>query len=519
MSKKSVSQSSTPSLEPWGLHWFRRDLRVPGNPALIDQFKAFDGRVMGIFCFDSTFLKRSDFSHHRFGFFLNTLTALQRELQNQGSDLLIVDAPPRDAFDQLFTFLKRHKSLPQKVTWNRDYEPFARTRDMQAETAIQEYGVATKTFRDHLVLEPNDIERPQSKSGDKPNSFYQVYTPFSKRWIETIQSPAFLNRITGAKKLSQYVDELHRKKKIFSLTWSSFQDLKNFPFQNSERTLENFINENNKQLTITLPKAGIAAAHNQLSLFAPKLLSYKQERDLPSQSGTSHLSIYLKNGTITTNQIIDHLKLLNNEQLKNENALQYLKELIWREFYYAIIYHRPDCEHEPFLKQYRPLQWQNNEVWFSRWKEGTTGFPIVDAGMRQLCTTGWMHNRVRMIVASFLTKDLLIDYRWGERYFMEQLLDGDLAPNNGGWQWAASTGCDPQPYFRIFNPWSQAEKFDPDCIYIKKYIPELKTYSTKMIHSEDAAHAGLLSNHGYPRPIVQHSAQRLKALEMYKACR
>jgi deoxyribodipyrimidine photo-lyase len=211
------------------------------------------------------------------------------------------------------------------------------------------------------------------------------------------------------------------------------------------------------------------------------------------------MSVYLKNGSITIAQIAAILELTADGP-----GLKYFQELIWREFYFHILYHVPRVETETFNPKYRVLAWENDAEKFARWKEGRTGFPIVDAGMRQLNATGWMHNRVRMIVASFLTKDLLVDYRWGERYFMEKLLDGDLAPNNGGWQWAASTGCDPQPYFRIFNPTSQGEKLDPRGEYVTRWVPEL---------------AGRERIHDPLDPIVDHAKARERALHLFKSAR
>ena len=252
--------------------------------------------------------------------------------------------------------------------------------------------------------------------------------------------------------------------------------------------------------------AGPAAAHKALDDFKNKLELYPIDRDIPGTNGTSHMSIFLKNGSITTGQIIDKLKLNKATYNGNDGKTKFLKELVWREFYYHILFHRPQVETEPFLENYKKLKFPNSEKFFEAWCSGQTGYPIVDAGMRQLNQTGWMHNRVRMIVASFLTKDLLVDYRLGENYFMKTLLDGDLAPNNGGWQWAASTGCDPQPYFRIFNPTLQSQKFDPTGAYIRKFVPELSRLSEKQIHFPQ-------------KPIVDHSIQRDKALKMYKAAR
>ncbi len=210
--------------------------------------------------------------------------------------------------------------------------------------------------------------------------------------------------------------------------------------------------------------------------------------------------------------VLAEAKLHQSRFKETDGPTHFVKEIAWREFYYHVLYHRPEVEQTAFLERYRDLRWENRLDWFEAWKAGTTGYPIVDAGMRQLLTTGWMHNRVRMIVASFLTKDLHIDWRWGERWFMERLLDGDLAPNNGGWQWAASTGCDPQPYFRIFNPQLQSEKFDPAGEYLRRYVPELTDFDRSAIH---APHRQGTSGR-YPPPLVDHAVQRDKALALYR---
>jgi deoxyribodipyrimidine photo-lyase len=266
-----------------------------------------------------------------------------------------------------------------------------------------------------------------------------------------------------------------------------------------------------KKVTVPIPPVGGLAALEKLRSFQPKITQYGKQRDIPSVAGTSLLSPFFKNGSLTGAQVIAELDLDRPGKL-SDGEEKYLKEIVWREFYYHILWHFPKVETTAFLEKFKDLKWENNEKYFEAWKEGKTGYPIVDAGMRQLKKTGWMHNRVRMIVASFLTKDLLIDWKWGEKYFMETLLDGDLAPNNGGWQWAASTGCDPQPYFRIFNPYLQSKKFDPEGKYIKEYIPELKNLSSKEIHEP-----ALNRPKEYPLSIVNHAEQREKALKLYGA--
>jgi deoxyribodipyrimidine photo-lyase len=264
---------------------------------------------------------------------------------------------------------------------------------------------------------------------------------------------------------------------------------------------------------VSLPEAGSRAALQQLERFVHEGLDdYAEKRDYPAAPGTSRLSYYLKNGSITTAQIISQLK----PSARAPSHTKYLSELIWREFYYHILYHCPRVEHEAFQLKYRDIDWEDNEQLFQAWCEGKTGYPIVDAAMRELNTTGWMHNRMRMVVASFLTKDLLINWQWGERYFMRKLLDGDLAPNNGGWQWAASTGCDPQPYFRIFNPTLQGKRYDPEGEYVRRFVPELAEVDSRKIHEPWKLKE---FPKGYPKPIVNHASRSLKAVSLFKKAR
>ena len=476
----------------YGIHWFRRDLRVAGNPALSWNFKKHSGKVLGVFTFDSKFLSRPDFSHNRFAFFIRTLKELKSELRAQGGDLLVLDGSPDDAFKLIFQELKKKQiEKPKAWSWNRDYEPFARERDLRIEKFLNSENIECHTERDHLVIEPDEIEK-----------FYQVFTPYSKKWFEHFKTADVQNRIQKQQKGLEYLtNRMDGKKpeKIFNLTWSELFP-QNSPFVDQ---LEQYEKENQAKVTIPLPEAGSLVAYNKLLDFSSKLKKYDELRNFPAIEGTSRLAMYLKNGSLTVSQIIAELKLKNIE--RQDGAAKFFKELIWREFYYSILFKCPRVEKEAFLEKYKKIKWDNNEEWFEHWKNGTTGYPIVDAGMRELKETGWMHNRVRMIVASFLTKDLLIDWRWGEKYFMEKLLDGDLAPNNGGWQWCASTGCDPQPYFRIFNPTLQSLKFDPEGEYIKKYVPELKHLNGKKLHEPQ------------PNAIVDHAIQREITLRRYSS--
>ena len=494
-------------IQNWGLHWFRRDLRIPGNKALRHNWKQSDRRTLGLFCFDSQFLSREDFSHNRFAFFLKTLAELKKELRSQGGDLLIVDELPLIAFAKLFDHFKSQGvQPPARITWNRDYEPFARRRDEAVEQELKKLGAEVQVFRDHLVFEPHEIQKDET-----PGSYYQVYSPFARKWFSLLNAQEGQDRLQEQNNWSSYISHLQKStlQNIFDLTWEDFLRQPNFPYQDS---WQKFYEANQKSVTISIPEAGTLRAFEACQLFSPKIEKYKTDRDFPTLNATSKLSMFFKNGSATATQVLPLLKTSDFEFKKDSGPIQFVKEIAWREFYYHILYHRPDVEQSAFLKKYQSLKWNENKDWFQRWKDGMTGFPIVDAGLRELNTTGWMHNRVRMIVASFLTKDLLLPWTWGENYFMKMLLDGDLACNNGGWQWAASTGCDPQPYFRVFNPWLQGAKFDPDAIYIKKYVPELARASAQEIHAQDAD----LHRYKYPKPMVDHFVQKQKAIDHMK---
>ena len=419
-----------------------------------------------------------------------------------GSDLLVLDIGPMEAVPELFTQLERAgRPLPSTFSWNRDYEPFARQRDEKMKDFIASRGIQHFSRRDHLVIEPHELEKA-------PGQGYQVYSPFSRKWLEIFRQDEFRKRVESQGQGINYLQRLRENKveKIFSLTWVDlFAGKISYPDHLSE-----YCQENQKGVTVPIPRAGSLAAYEKVLSFKNKIEQYRAKRDFPAVEGTSQLSPYLKNGSVTSSQII-FLLALEAYKKKESGKEVFFSEVIWREFFYHILFRHPYVETQAFVEKYRDIRWQNDENLFLAWKEGRTGFPIVDAGMRQLRETGWMHNRVRMIVASFLVKDLLIDWRWGEKYFMETLLDGDLAPNNGGWQWAASTGCDPQPYFRIFNPWLQSKKFDPEGLYIKTYIPELANLPVKELHQP------ITSHQDYPPPIVEHSVQREKALTLFKA--
>lgn len=488
---------------PFGLHWFRRDLRTFGNPAwerLVDEHQ---GRVLGFFCFDRDFLARPDFSPNRFQFFLKTLEALKGELQARGSDLIFRDIGPERAFQEFFDQLKAAGyGAPASVSWNRDYEPYAIERDQRMQIFFRDRGIHTMTERDHILVEPHEVVKSA-----KPSGPYQIFTPYSRKWLEIFRSEDVAARLAQQKKGLKDLEKMRKGKleKDCDLRCASLLGAGS----DGWRIFQDYGEKNGRKVSVPIPEAGSMAAAARLKEFSKHIDSYEKQRDFPAIDGTSRFSIYLKNGSLTVSQAIAALDLGSDEK---GGRATFLKELIWREFSYYILAKYPYVEKKAFDARFEDLPWKENPRFLTAWKEGRTGFPIIDAGMRQLKQTGWMHNRVRMIVASFLTKDLQISWQEGERYFMETLLDGDLAPNNMGWQWAASTGCDAQPYFRIFNPLLQSQKFDADGSYIRKFVPELRGVKGKAIHAPGALDRGTV----YPSPIVDHARQKAESLAFYR---
>lgn len=498
-----VFSSPMTDLKTWGLHWFRRDLRTYGNKALEENRAHTGGKTLGIFCFDSKFLSRTDFSANRFAFFLKTIAALREELQSQGGDLLVVDCLPEEAFSRIFAFAQKNKlPKPSLLTFNRDYEPFARIRDESMEKFLAKEGVPLHTERDHLLFEPHEIVREAG-----PEGYYRMYSPYARKWINAMTEGEGKERLAEVPSLAGYA--AYVKKKRFSLSWERLQALPGFPFKDAH---EEFEKKNAKNVAIKIPDAGMKVGIKLLEEFREKLGAYEDKRDIPAAFNTSEFSRFFKNGSLTLPSVLKELKLDRQPNDLTRGCQRFLKELIWREYYYNILFHRPDVERNPFQLKYKNLEWDYNEKNFERWVEGKTGYPIIDAGMRELAATGWINNRVRILVASFLIKDLLLDWRLGENYFMKVLLDGDVAPNNGNWQWVASTGSEAQPYFRVMNPWVQSKKFDPDGNYIRRFVPELKGASAKELHEPSLSRARF----GYPAPMVDHDAQKVKAIDRFK---
>lgn len=428
--------------EPITIFWFRRDLRLHDNAAL--YYALLENKnVLPIFIFDKNILnKLEDKSDRRVDFIHQALQKINKELVPLGSSLQVFYNTPLNVFNEL---LKLHSI--KNVYINHDYEPYAKKRDAELQNLLIENNIEFKTYKDQCVFEKDEVVKDDCTP-------YTVFTPYSRKW---------------KKILTPYFYKVYPNKNYFTNFLKT--DYKLLPSLQSMGFIKT---------DIELP--------SKLTLSNVLLQNYKEQRDIPSLAGTSRLSVHLRFGTISIRSLV--IKSLPLSET-------WLNELIWRDFYMMILHHFPHIVNGAFKKKYDLIPWRNNEEEFKKWCEGKTGFPIVDAGMRELNTTGFMHNRVRMIVSSFLIKDLLIDWRWGESYFAQKLNDFDLSANNGGWQWAASSGCDAAPYFRVFNPTEQQKRFDPQFIYIKKWIPEFGTSD-------------------YPLPMVDHAQARLRVISVYK---
>lgn len=419
--------------------WFRRDLRLEDNHALWQALRS--GRpVLPIFIFDSVILDLlSEKEDRRVAFIFSTIQTMNRRLQEQyQSGIRCLQGRPEELFEKLLTEYRI-----EMVCCNEEYEPYAVARDRRVEQLLAIRGVPLRRFKDQVIFHKDEI---LTAAGNP----YTVYTPYSRAW------------------LSKYRQGEQR-------------------FYPSEELLDNLLK--GVPPTLTLEEMGF---HDPGFQFPPAdpgdgvIAGYQQTRDLPAlEHGVTHMGVHLRFGTVSIRKLTLRASLLSET---------YLKELIWREFFMQVLWHFPHVTERPFRKKYEAILWENSEEDFRRWGQGITGYPMVDAGMRELNATGFMHNRVRMVTASFLTKHLLIDWRWGEAYFAAKLLDFDLAANNGNWQWVAGTGCDAAPYFRIFNPLEQQKRFDPHQEYIRRWIPELGTS-------------------GYPAPMIDHSFARQRALE------
>lgn len=423
------------------LFWFRRDLRLEDNAGLFNALK-HETNVLPLFIFDQEILKKLPENDLRVQFIHETVTALKKDLQQKKSDLIVEHGSPVEVFKKLFA---THQV--KAVYTNHDYEPYARDRDEKIAKLCDKKKIEFKTFKDQVIFEKNEIVTDQENP-------YTVYTPYKKKWLNAMS--AFY--------LKSYPIELYELNyaKVKPVSMASLKEL---GFKEQK-----FI-------------------FSDIAVSASVLKNYAKTRDFPGlEGGTSHLGLHLRFGTVSVRELAREGKRFSDV---------WLSELIWREFFMQVLWHFPHIEKQSFRSQYDKIAWRNVKAELERWKNGETGYPMVDAGMRELNATGHMHNRVRMVTASFLTKHLLHYWYVGERYFAEKLLDFDLAANNGNWQWAAGTGCDAAPYFRIFNPESQLERFDPKFEYVKKWVPEFGTAK-------------------YVKPMVEHKFARERALSEFK---
>jgi len=462
------------------LVWFRRDLRTDDHAALYAALKSAR-RVFCVFVFDTVILgKLPSRRDRRVEFIWESVSELAREFRKLGGGLIVRHGDAREQVPRLAAELK-----VGVVYANHDYEPRAVTRDAAVARALQAQEIVFHTRKDQVIFEKDEV---LNRAG-RP---FVVFTPYKNAWLAAIK-PFFLK----AYPVARY------RERLASGPAGAIPSLDTLGFEPT----------NLRDLGIG---TGMSGARHMFESFKSRLARYHERRDFPAIKGTSFLSVHLRFGTISIREVARAACLDGSA-----GARTWLTELIWRDFYFAILHHYPYVVDRAFRPEFANLEWPNDERLFAAWCEGRTGYPLVDAAMRQINLTGYMHNRLRMIAASFLTKDLLVDWRWGERFFAERLNDFDLAANNGGWQWAASTGCDAQPYFRIFNPVTQSRKFDPDGKFIRHYVPELAGCDHKNIHApwemSDAAQrqAGVIIGKDYPAPVVDHGAQRKRALALY----
>ncbi len=474
------------------LHWHRRDLRLADNRGLA----AADGPSVPVFVLDDDVLAHA--SPPRVAFLLDALASLRGAYRERGSDLVVARGDPRELLPAL-----AETCGADLVTWSADYSGLARERDAAVRRALDDAGVDRRAVHDAVHHEPGAIT---TNDGDP----YKVFTYFSRKWHDREKAPPA--DPPASDDLADPADLPADAPATGAppAECDPLPTLADLGFDEPEATV---------------PPASTVAARELLSKFcADDIYRYDDRRDYPADDCTSRLSPHLKYGTIGIREVYEateDAKAGAATDDERESVFEFQDQLAWREFYTQVLWDRPDAVTANFKSYENPIAWREDPEGLQAWKDGRTGYPIVDAGMRQLRAEAYMHNRVRMIVASFLTKDLLIDWREGYDWFRRKLVDHDTANDNGGWQWAASTGTDAQPYFRVFNPMTQGERYDPDAEYIKRYVPELEGVPADTIHSWDDLDPGAREMHApdYPAPIVDHGERREQAIAMFEAAR
>lgn len=467
------------------LVWFRCDLRLEDNLALREAFKEADS-IEAIYIYSKNQLKKHNESNVKIDFLIQHLFSLEKSLSSLNVPLTIISSKGFDEDPVLIKNYCRDRSI-KKVFWNNQFGEDETNRDKEALAILESSNVSVRTFHDQVIYDPGSIKTDQGNP-------YSVFTPFKKKWIDNFEIE-FLD-----------IDFLYNKK----ISQSIQSNISSFDF--------NFTKEH--QVDMGIWDIGESKAENRLYEFLDKkVLNYSKNRNEPFLEGTSRISPYLALGIISPKKcILEALKINNFEFTSgNTGVTKWIDEIIWREFYKNIMYSFPKVSRgQPFQDYSKKIIWRYCDEEFKAWKEGKTGFPIVDAAMRQLHHEGWMHNRLRMVVAMFFTKNMLHDWRLGEAYFMQNLIDGDFASNNGGWQWSSSTGTDAAPYFRIFNPITQSTNFDKEGLFIKKYVTELKDLDKSVIHNPPTEHRKYCN---YPMPILDLKESRLRAIEAFKAAK
>ncbi|MFO1206765.1 MAG: deoxyribodipyrimidine photo-lyase [Burkholderiales bacterium] len=463
------------------LVWFRRDLRTDDHAALSAALRAAR-RVHCVFVFDREILDAlPEHADRRVEFIWHSVAELREELRRLGGDLLVRHGHAREEIPRLATALR-----VAAVFANHDYEPQAIARDATVAGALAAHGIALRTFKDQAIFDKDEL----LTQDDRP---FSVFTPYRTAW---------LRRVTEADVTAHPVVPFTARlapadASAAALTLAAL----------------GFLPTNLADLPLP---AGMSGAETFLADFLGRIERYHEHRDFPALRGPSYLSVHLRFGTISVRRLV-RLAL----EIGGRGPETWLSELVWRDFYFQILWHHPHVVERAFRPEYGAIAWPNPSGHLEAWQQGRTGYPLVDAAMRQINMSGYMHNRLRMVAASFLVKDLHVDWRLGERYFADRLNDFDLAANNGGWQWAASTGCDAQPYFRIFNPVTQSARFDPTGRFIRKYLPQLAAVPDRFIHapwrmSESEQRAcGMVIGRDYPPPIVDHDVARRGALELF----
>lgn len=463
------------------LVWFRRDLRDFDHAALYHALKKHT-KVFCAFIFDAEILDAlPSHADRRVEFIHGSVVELDRSLHQRGGGLIVRHGKAQ----ALIPALAARLGVAEVFT-NRDYEPAAIARDEEVAECLRALGIGFVACKDQVVFEKDEVLTRSATP-------FSVFTPYKKAWLAALTD--FHLKAYPVAKYARHLAPMPEGESIPSLADIGFE-----PTNLVEVGIE----------------PGMAGGRKLLDDFLRRIDRYKARRDFPARKGVSYLSVHLRFGTVSIRELA-RLACARG----GEGAHTWLSELIWRDFYFQILWHHPRVVTHAFRPEYDRVQWDEAPALFEAWRDGRTGYPIIDAAMRQIAHSGYMHNRLRMVVASFLTKDLGIDWRWGEKYFADQLNDFDLAANNGGWQWAASTGCDAQPYFRIFNPLNQSEKFDPDGSFIRRYLPELAKVPDKFIHAPwtmppiDQKLAGCEIGKDYPAPIVDHAQARARTLARF----